>query len=63
MYKYKMGKKYKVVSLNVEKDEDTHFSVIAGETNGCLVKRVLKKVDKCIKVWTNQEINNVSDIK
>ena len=51
----------KLVSLNVEKHNDTHHAIVAGEANGSLVKKVLKKLDKCNYVWTNGEMNNVSE--
>ena len=51
----------KLVSLNVEKHNDTHYAIVAGEANGSLVKKILKKLDKCHYVWTNGEMNNVSE--
>ena len=55
------NKSKKLISLNVEKHNDTPHAIVAGEANGSLFKKVLKKLDKCHYVWTNQEMNKVSE--
>ena len=46
MYKYKMKNKSQkirpLISLDVEKHENTAHAIVAGEANGCLFKKVLK---------------------
>ena len=55
------NKSKKLISLNVEKHNNIHHAIVAGEANGSLVKKVLKTLDKCHYIWTNGEMNNVSE--
>ena len=54
-------KKHSLLSLDVEKHECAHHAIVVGEANGGVVKKLLKKLDKCNYVWTNVEMNNVSE--
>ena len=54
-------KKQPLLSLDVEKHECAHHAIVVGEANGGLVKKLLKKLDKCNHVWSNSEMNNVSE--
>ena len=51
----------KLLSLDVEKHAKTAHAIVTGEANGSFVKKVLKTIDKCNYVWTNEEMKNVSE--
>jgi len=50
-----------LISLDVEKHNNTAHAIVAGEATGSLVFKGLKKLDKCNYVWTNGEMNTVSE--
>ena len=55
------SQKKKLITLDVEKYDHVNHVIAAGELRGSVVRKVLKTLDKCHYVWTNTEINIVSE--